>query len=70
MKNKKILKYSFLVLLIIVIGCFVIYDNYTLETTEYTIKSNTLPQSFNNFKIIQISDLHNTSFGETNEDLI
>lgn len=70
MKNKKILKYSFLVLLIIVIGCFVVYDNYTLETTEYTIESNTLPQSFNNFKIIQISDLHNTSFGENNEDLI
>lgn len=70
MKNKKILKYSFLVLLIIVIGCFVIYDNYTLETTEYTIESNTLPQSFNNFKIIQISDLHNTSFGKNNEDLI
>ncbi len=70
MKNKKILKHSILVLLLIVVGCFVIYDNYTLETTEYTIESNTLPQSFNNFKIIQISDLHNTSFGENNEDLI
>ena len=70
MKNKKILKYSFLVLLIIVIGCFVVYDNYNLKTTEYTVENSTIPQSFNNFKIIQISDLHNTSFGKNNEDLI
>lgn len=69
-KNKKLLMYSVLVLLIITIGCFVVYDNYCLETTEYTVESNRLPREFNNFKIIQISDLHNTSFGKNNEDLI
>ena len=32
--------------------------------TEYTVESNRLPREFNNFKIIQISDLHSKQFGE------
>ncbi len=33
------------------------FDN-RLETTHYTVKSKKIPKEFDNFKIVQISDLH------------
>ncbi len=71
MKNKRVLKFGALFLcLIIVVGTFIVYSNFKLETTEYTIKNPDLPKSFDGFKIIQISDLHNTEFGKSNKNLI
>lgn len=69
--NNRVYKLTCLFLtLIIVSGSIIIYDNFKLDKTEYTIESNTLPKAFNGFKIIHISDLHNTEFGEDNEKLL
>lgn len=69
--NNRVFKLTCLFLtLIIVSGSIIIYDNFKLDKTEYTIESNTLPEAFNGFKIIHISDLHNTKFGEDNEKLL
>lgn len=69
--NKKILKYGIPFLaLIIVLGALVIHGNFKLEATEYTIENESIPKSFDGFKIVQISDLHNTSFGENNKNLL
>lgn len=37
---------------------------------EETLKFNKLPKSFNNYKILQLSDLHSKEFGENNKNLI
>jgi predicted MPP superfamily phosphohydrolase len=49
---------------------FCFCDNFKLDKTKYAIENNTLPEAFNGFKIIHISDLHNTKFGEDNEKLL
>ncbi len=46
------------------------YENNAITVSDYTISSSKLPSEFNDFKIVQISDLHNASFGKNNENLI
>lgn len=70
-KNKKIVKIVILfVVLCLALGTLIIYDNFKIDITEYTVENATLPKSFDNFKIIHISDLHNTEFGKDNEKLL
>lgn len=69
--NNRVFKLTCLFLaLIIISGTIIICDNFKLDKTKYTIENNTLPEAFNGFKIIHISDLHNTKFGEDNEKLL
>lgn len=41
-----------------------------LEITNYIIYNKKIPQDFHNYVIVQISDLHNKSFGKNNSHLI
>jgi uncharacterized protein len=62
-----------LLLAIIVIGIFsfIIYKgNITVGTTNYTLSSKQLPASFDGYKIIQLSDLHDAMFGEKHVDIV
>ena len=71
MKNKKLYKiWTFLLVIALIAGTFIFTDNYNVRATEYTVEAATLPKSFDNFKIVQISDLHNTEFGKDNEKLL
>lgn len=47
-----------------------IWQNHTVSVTHFTAVSRELPPSFSGFKIAQVSDLHNASFGPHNEDII
>lgn len=67
--KKQIIKLIILVLIVAIIS-LLIYGNYTFEVNNYTIKSSRLPESFDGFKILQISDLHNDEYGDDNERLI
>ena len=68
-KNKKRIWLFFLV--VIVIGSiWIAWGNTALELNEYQIKSDKLPESFNGFRIAQISDLHNAEMGKNNEKLL
>lgn len=71
---RKILKYRplilALVLLVISVCFFLHWNNTALQVTEYDISSSGLPASFDGYKIVQISDLHNTEFGKDNSRLI
>ena len=58
------------VLIILGIGIWTLWGNTALEVNEYKIVSDRIPQGFDGFRIAQISDLHNTEFGEDNSKLI
>ncbi len=45
-------------------------QNTTLTVTEYSFQNEKIPIAFDGFRIVQISDLHNTSFGKDNKRLI
>lgn len=59
----------FLIVLVAII-LIIYYENNTLEKTKYVYKSKKIPKVFNGFKIIQISDLHDKTFGRDNKNLI
>ncbi|MCQ2416896.1 MAG: metallophosphoesterase [Oscillospiraceae bacterium] len=52
--------------------CFVLIlgANNHVEVTEYVYETNVIPFSFNNFKIVHLSDLHNKVFPENNTLLL
>ena len=59
--------------LLILFAIFVIWGiicNKSLKSTTYHITSEKLPESFDGFRILQISDLHNCSFSKNNNRLI
>lgn len=56
--------------LFLIFIAYVIWGNISLKTTEYTVTSDRLPESFSGFRIAQISDLHNVEFGKNNQRLL
>ncbi|RKL69260.1 phosphoesterase [Salipaludibacillus neizhouensis] len=52
------------------IVCFSYEQNNRISSSEITIKSEKLPQSFDNFNIVQLSDLHNKSFRKNHSKLV
>lgn len=56
--------------IIITIIAWLIWGNTALMVSEYVIENEKIPTSFDGYKIVQISDLHNAEFGEQNEKLI
>ncbi|MCM1499713.1 MAG: metallophosphoesterase [Clostridium sp.] len=45
-------------------------ENRKLTVTRYQIRDALIPQAFNGYHIVQLSDLHNACFGENNAELI
>lgn len=56
------------ILLILII--YTIWGNSALMVSTVNISSDRIPSVFSNFRIAQVSDLHNTEFGEGNTKLI
>lgn len=67
MKRKKWIIILCCALLLPPVIQWVLWANTAVKLTEYTVTDSELPESFEGFRIAQISDLHNTSFGENNE---
>lgn len=57
-------------ILIILLIAFLYWQNNDTVTTTINIKSNQIPNNFNDYKILQISDLHNKEFGKNQSKLI
>ena len=68
--KKKLVKKPLLWVLLILFSIWMIYTNVVVGVTTYQISYPDLPASFEGFKILQISDLHNAEFGRNNASLI
>ena len=67
-KSKTIL--TLISLFFIILIAWTLLGNTALEVNEYEIVSDWIPKEFDGFRIAQVSDLHNTEFGEGNSKLI
>ena len=63
-------KKSVIFIVILFLVCFSYFENNAVVISNYTIKSDRLPKSFNKFKIVQVSDLHNKVFYKDNKPLV
>lgn len=71
MKQKRRLK-KFLIILIslmILSAGLVLDSRYNIQVTEYDLSFKNLPESFEGYRVVQISDLHGMSFGPGNRRL-
>ncbi len=58
------------VIFVIVLCCLYLYlGKNILVTTKYTMKSADIPEAFDGYKILQISDFHSKKFPDNNEGL-
>ena len=70
MLNRKRKKILFIAAIAIVLVAWMVWSNVTVGTTHYTVTSNRLPASFDHYKIVIVSDVHNAEFGVNNSWLI
>jgi uncharacterized protein len=63
-------RFKILVVTIILLIVFCIWQNNSIVVSSSDYYSSKLPVDFNNFKIVQISDLHNKMFGEDQSKLL
>ncbi len=68
-RTARTILYALLAVLVVSV-VYNIYDNHRLIVVEREIVVERLPESFDGFRILQISDLHSRSFGEGQADLV
>ncbi len=65
--NKSTIKSA---LLAFITYIFLVYENKSITVSNYIVKAAKAGRKYNGFKIVQISDLQNASFGKRNKRLI
>ena len=71
MKTKPTKKKLWITLICVILLCFFfLWQNNSLQTNYYTYSSNEIPANLDGYCIVQISDLHNKSFGTKSNRLI
>ncbi len=67
MKKRRTLK---IIILLLVLAALLYDSNSRIVVTEYALSSPRLPESFDGFTVVQLSDIHGAEFGEDNARLI
>lgn len=68
-KNHKA-KCTIMATLILIFAIWMIWSNLSIQVNSYTVYDEQIPSSFDDFRIAQVSDLHNAEFGINNAKLI
>ncbi|WP_432358206.1 metallophosphoesterase [Sporosarcina sp. UB5] len=58
------------IIIVLLVGIYLYKDNTTIGVTFIEIEASGLPKSFNNYRIVQLSDIHDSNFGDNNSDLV
>jgi hypothetical protein len=69
-KRKKHIFIKMLAALIILCAALLLLGKYGLSVSRYELASDRLPESFDGFRIVQLSDLHGSEFGADNRRLV
>ncbi len=69
-KKKKMIMIGIVAFVIIVFAAYTAWENSNIQLNQIRVEKENLPEGFEGFRIAQVSDLHNDSFGENNEKLI
>ncbi|WP_028608789.1 metallophosphoesterase [Paenibacillus harenae] len=67
-RAKRIILY--ICLAVIALVAFSYYENNTLSVTRYQVSSAKLPDGFDTYRIVHLTDLHNKSFGKGQRRLV
>lgn len=70
LKKKKVKVICIMLIIVVLLTAFLHWQNNDIVTANIDYTNSELPQNFSNFKIVQISDLHNKSFGNNQRQLI
>lgn len=70
MKKKTKKKWLYLLIGIALLIYFLYFQNNSIVISKYTISSDKIPQNFDGYKIVQLSDLHSKSFGNDQNNLV
>lgn len=63
-------KLLYFILIIISTWLFLYINNHWLQTTTYVLESERIPKAFDGLTIVQLSDLHDATFGEKQSKLV
>lgn len=69
-KRKRLLFTGIIAAIAVVLILWTIWENVTVGVTHYTVASSRFPASFDHYKIVVVSDLHNAEFGKENDPII
>lgn len=69
-KTKNIIIILCAAMVLIPLIIWTVWGNTALMLTTYTIADDEIPNSFDGYKIAQVSDLHNAQFGDGNKELM
>lgn len=59
-----------IIIIILIVVFFLYWQNNDIVVSKYELSFENLPESFNEYRIVQISDLHNKLFGKSQEKLV
>ena len=68
--KKRMIAIGLILLVILSLALWITWSDKALELNNYKISDNLIPESFDGFRIAQISDFHNTEIGANNKKLI
>jgi len=69
-KKKRIIVIAVVTTILLGLIFWTAWGNTALELNAYTISSDRLPEAFDGYRIVHVSDLHNTEMGKDNEKLL
>ncbi len=52
------------------LSSMILWGNNSIGISRYTVKNSSIPAAFSGFRIVQVSDFHNTLFGKDHSSLI